>query len=413
MDYFVPTNHTCKKVIIPPSKSYAQRAILAASLCEDAVELSNLGKSEDVRYFLTMSKQLGATHQLEQNGNLIIQGFQNQRSPQLNAGESGLGLRLITGICAVLGSSYEIIGEGSLKKRPIREFEHLLAQIGVSCTTKNGFLPLHIQGRAKGGQIHMDGSSGSQYLTSLLMALPLAEDDSEIFVSSLSSIPYIDITLAVLNDFGIHVTHDQYQHFKIQGGQQYSRKRSYLVEGDYSGAANWIVYGALNDGIQIEGLNPATHQGDSAMLNVLSKAGVKFNWNNSSLTIEKSNILPFDFDASQCPDLFPALVVLAAAAKGQSKIKGANRLIHKESNRAQVLVKEFSSVGLNIAHIGDLLVIEGNGRLDSGCIHSNNDHRIAMAGAIAASLTPNGLTIQEAESVAKSYPEFWDNWTTR
>ncbi len=412
MDCFIPNKNTCKKVLIPPSKSYAQRAILAASLCEEAVLLSNLGKSADVCYFLTMSKQLGANHQAEQDGALLIQGFQNQRSPQLNAGESGLGLRLITSICAVLGSAYEIIGEGSLKQRPIVEFEHILTQIGVSCSTKNGYLPLHLQGRAKGGHIQIDGSSGSQYLTGLLMALPLAEDDSEIFVSALTSRPYIDITLSVLNEFGIHVEHDQYEHFKISGGQHYTRKRPYLIEGDYSGAANWMVFGALNEGIQIRGLNPATQQGDAAMLTVLSKAGVQFNWNQSGLDIQKSTVLPFDFDASECPDLFPALVVLAAAAKGQSKIKGANRLLHKESNRAAVLVEEFSSIGLNIEHIGDLLVIEGKGTLNSGSIHSHNDHRIAMAGAIAATLTPSGLTIVEAESVNKSYPNFWENWSS-
>lgn len=410
MDRFVPNTSSFKQVLIPPSKSYAQRAILAASLCEDMVQLENLGSSEDVRYFLAMSKQLGAHHSVHENGNIIIQGFQNQRSPQLNAGESGLGLRLITSSCAVLGSSYEIVGEGSLKKRPILEFEHLLMQIGVSCTTKNGYLPLRIQGRAKGGEVRLDGRLGSQYLTGLLMAMPLAEQDSDIFVDSLTSRPYIDITLALLEDFGINIEHDNYAHFRIPGGQNYSRKQTYSIEGDYSGAANWMVYGALNNGIIIDGLNRETKQGDAAMLHVLEKAGIIYSWNQNQLAIKGSTISPFDFDATECPDLFPALVVLAAAAKGQSKIKGANRLLYKESNRAKVLVEEFSSLGLNIAHCGDELVIDGKGQLNSGVLHSHNDHRIAMAGAIAAALTKEGIKIEESESVNKSYPDFWDHF---
>lgn len=410
MDQFIAHTHHSSKVNIPPSKSFAQRAILAASLCESAVNLQNLGNSADVRFFLNMSKQLGAIHSQAAPGVLTIQGFQNQRSTQLNTGESGLGLRLITSICAVLGSAFEIIGEGSLRQRPIGEFEDLLSQIGVSCTTKNGFLPLYLQGKARGGIIKMDGSSGSQYLTGLLMALPLADEDSEIHVSALTSRPYVDITLAILADFGITIEHQNYAHFKIKGGQHYYRNQVYTVESDYSGAANWMVHGAITKGISITGLNTSTKQGDAAMLKALAQANVAHTWRNNVLEIAATEIIPFDFDATECPDLFPALVVLAAAAKGQSKIKGANRLLHKESNRAKVLVEEFSSLGLNIQHLGDLLLIEGNGKLESGTIKSHNDHRIAMAGAIAAALTTHGITIQEAESVEKSYPHFWNEF---
>ncbi len=408
MDVFIAYNQPLKKVILPPSKSVAQRAILAASLCHEPVILSGLGQSKDVKHFLEMSKQLGAVHQEITADSLEIQGFKNAIHPQLHAGESGLGLRLITGIAAILGPAFHINGEGSLLNRPILEFESILPQLGVHCQTNGGFLPLQLSGTAKGGKISIDGRSGSQYLSGLLMALPLLKEDSIITVDELTSKPYIDLTLSVLDEFGIEITHDSYRKFTIKGGQHYSRKTPFEIELDYSGASILMVEGAIHQGIRIENLNPNSIQGDKAMLAALTLAGVQHSWEEKTLQIKASEIKPFEFDATQCPDLFPSLVVLAAAAKGESTLIGANRLINKESNRATVLVKEFGKLGLKIDLDGEEMKIFGTGKLSSGTVFSHNDHRIAMAGAVAAKLTDFGITIEGAESVEKSYPEFWN-----
>lgn len=407
MEFFVSHNQPINTVAAPPSKSFAQRAILAAALCFDETQLKHIGVCDDVLHILKMAQELGA--RTEQKGDdVLICGRTQAANPILNAGESGLGIRLTTAICAALPGNFVLNGSGSLLKRPMTDFEQILPQLGVECTLNNGFLPITINGKARGGHLKINGGLSSQYLSGLLMALPLLEEDSIIEVVDLKSKPYIDITLAVLSDFGITIWNEDYKTFKIAGKQLYQPVGNLTIEGDYSGASVWMVYGAISNGISIERLNPLSVQGDRQMLQALTEAGIRFNWLDTTLRILPGEVKPFSFDATECPDLFPALVVLAAAAKGKSALKGAGRLEYKESNRATVLQKEFEKLGLKIELDGDYMYIHGTGSLNSGTIDANNDHRIAMAGAVAAPLTDNGITILDAQSVAKSYPNFWD-----
>lgn len=406
MDFFVSKNTQIESVTIPASKSYAQRAILAAVLCDGETEVKNVGESKDVNHFITIGKQLGASIVREGNDLKII-GGQGKVSDYLNAGESGLGIRLAVTAAAVLKGEMELTGEGSLLKRPMTDFEDFLPQLGINCATTDGYLPIRLSGKAVPGTIELDGSLSSQYLSGLLMALPKLNGDSELIVHNLNSIPYIDITLEVLETFGIKIAHTNYKNFSIPGNQDYDARGFYLVEGDYSGASMWMVKGALKGGITIKGLNPNSVQGDRKMLNALKMAGVSYHWDKSQLIIEESPISPFDFNATNCPDLFPALVVLAAGAHGETRLHGVERLYHKESNRALVLQKEFAKLDVQIELKRDFMIIHGTGQVNSGEIHSNNDHRIAMAGAIAAFISDNGVKIQQAESVEKSYPNFW------
>jgi 3-phosphoshikimate 1-carboxyvinyltransferase len=411
MEIFIPHTTLIDRVVIPASKSYAQRAILAASLCEDASFLSNCGDSDDVNYVKGIARCFGA--ELTTEGHiLLIKGRINQPNPDLFVGESGLGIRLAVPIAGVLMKEVSVNGHGSILKRPMREFNQFLPQMGLTYKDSDGFLPLSLSGEAKGGEINLDGSLSSQYLSGLLMALPLLKEDSVIEVKNLTSKPYIDITLDVLERFSIVVKHENYERFWMGGGQKY-RANSFKIEGDYSGASNWMVFGAIANGIDLIGLRKDSRQGDKAMLDALRAAQVNFSWQGDFLHIEKSIVEPFEFDATECPDLFPALVVLAAAAKGQSTLIGANRLVHKESDRASVLQKEFGKLGLDIIREDNRLIVSGNGTLLSGTIDSHNDHRIAMAGAIAACLTDSGITINGAECVAKSYPDFWDNYNPK
>lgn len=409
MEKFISPNQHVIEVNIPPSKSYAQRAILIAALSKGTSILQNIGSSKDVLAIIEVARKLGATIEIK-GANVEITGFSNPVDHHLNVGESGLGMRLITSIVAVLEGDFTLTGEGSLKTRPMDEFTEILPQLGVVYSQNKAEGNFQVCGNAKPGIIEMDGGLSSQYLSGLLIALPILKGDSQLVVNNLKSKPYINITLDVMEAFNVNVTHNNFSNFNIDGKQKYLREQPFNIEGDYSGASIWMVHGALNKGILIKGLNEHTVQGDQQMLQALTAAGVSYEWTNKGLTIIESTIIPFNFDATECPDIFPSLVVLAAAADGTSTITGTHRLIHKESNRAQVLHKEFSKLGLAIELKDDLMLIHGTGSLDSGEIHSNNDHRIAMAGAIAATLTTKGITVENSESVAKSYPDFWGNF---
>ncbi len=409
MAVFVPNHIEKQTIVAPPSKSYAQRILLAAAMAEHSIEIENVGDCDDVLAMLNVVTQLGAELRMNEN-KIYLSPRKHECNRTLNCGESGLGVRLTTSIASTFGGEFNINGEGSLLQRPLTDFTDFLPKMGVKVQLNNGFLPLRMNGKLKGGEYTVDGSLSSQYISGLLMALPLCEEDSILTVHNSKSTPYIDITLAILKQFGVVVEHQNYQRYEIKGNQKYhSIQNSISVEGDWSGAAFWVVYGLIKGEIFIDNLNPKSFQADKAILEVISQIGGRFSWKADGLVIHKSKQEhhPFDFDATHCPDLFPILVVLAASIKGISKIKGVHRLKHKESDRGAVLIKEFGKLGLKIEEENDTMIIHGDGTLNSGEIHANNDHRIAMSGAIASILTENGLTIIDEDSVSKSYPNFW------
>ncbi|MBI3134961.1 MAG: 3-phosphoshikimate 1-carboxyvinyltransferase [Bacteroidetes bacterium] len=386
----------------------AQRFILASALSSKKTTLLNTGHSDDVLQMLETAKKLGCTVNPVAGGVEIIPG-QSIRQSHFNVGESGLGVRLLIPVLAALGGDFYVEGTGSLTGRPLTEIIHFLNACGVAVTANNDFLPVSLSGKLTGGNYRIDGQASSQHISGLLMALPLCEHDSELEVFQLSSKPYVDLTLDVLKQTGIHIENIGYTRFKIPGNQKYEPVSGiFKIEGDYSGVANWVVAGAVSPNpVILSGLKKDSLQGDRRILEIAEKAGAVVTWNEEELIVKKGKNSPFTFDATHCPDLFPALVVLAASAKGVSTISGVSRLIHKESNRALTLQTEFARLGLILNLEGDQMKIHGKGFLENGTIHSHGDHRIAMAGAIAATLTKGSITVQGAESVAKSYPEFW------
>lgn len=285
--------------------------------------------------------------------------------------------------------------------------EEALSQLGVKCETSAGFLPLTIRGPLKGGIITIDGSVSSQLLTGLLMALPIATNDTEINVANLKSKPYIDLTLQILKDFGITVDNSDYKIFRIPGKQKF-KAREYTIEGDWSGASFLLVAGAINGNITLEGLNISSRQSDMAIMEALKKAGAKLIIEKGSITVSKSELKAFETDATESPDLFPPLVALAAYCKGKTRIKGVSRLIHKESNRASALQEEFGKLGIRITIDDDVMIIEGS-KVSGGNVSSHDDHRIAMALAVAALGATGKVAIKDSHSVAKSYPLFFDD----
>ena len=268
-------------------------------------------------------------------------------------------------------------------------------------------MPVSVCGPLCGGCAEVDGSLSSQIVTGLLIAAPYAQTDVILNVKNLKSKPYIDITLNMMKQFGVEVKNYNYERFEIGCHQHYS-PMNYIVEGDWSGVAFLLIAGALSGNVTVINVSMNSSQADKAIVDVLRMVGANVNILENAISVSKGDLNSFDFDATECPDLFPPLVALASHCNGITKIKGVSRLAHKESNRALVLQKEFAKVGTRIDLVEDEMVIYG-GMLVGGKMHANNDHRIAMAGAVAALLARQPIEIENPECVAKSYPQFWND----
>lgn len=391
----------------PASKSMMQRAIAIAALAQGTSILHGYTPSNDSDAALAIAHDLGAD--VEKTGEIItIHGNFSPRTHVLNCGEAGLGIRMFTPIAALWHSHITLEGEGSLTTRPVETLVQPLRDLGAHIHTNNGFVPVHVQGTLKGGTAHVEGNLSSQILTGLLIASARAHADTTFIVNDLKSKPYIDMTMQIMHDFGVEVENDNYQRFFVKAGQIY-RAQNYNVEGDWSGASFLLVAGALGGSVTVSNLRSDSKQADMAMVDALKKAGAHIQWHNNSITVTKNKLQAFEFDATECPDLFPPLVALAVHCEGITKIKGVGRLFHKESNRAHVLQKEFGRLGATITIDGDEMLVHG-GSLHGGHIHAHNDHRIAMAAACAAICSQNPVEIENHECVAKSYPHFFEDF---
>lgn len=325
----------------------------------------------------------------------------------LACNESGLCMRMFAPIAALRTERFILDASGSLLRRNMSMLEGLNL-LGASCRTSAGFPRVRVQGPMHGAEITIDGSESSQFLTGLLMALPLCKGDSVIHVSNLKSRPYVEMTMSLLKEFGITVANEDFKTFRIRGGQKYGKGIVYAVEGDWSGAAFPLVAGAVAGKLMVRDLKSDSPQADKAILEALRAAGAKVVVGSRapSVSVEKNELNAFEFDATDCPDLFPPLVALAANCEGTTLIKGAKRLKGKESDRALALMKEFAKLGIIVKVEGDVMKVQG-GKISGGEIDSHNDHRIAMAGAIAALNAAGEVKINNPECVSKSYPDFF------
>ena len=394
-----------KTIKAPASKSVMQRVIACAVLSENEIAVSNPSFCDDCKAALKIAKNLGARILTEENKIIVIPG-KNTVQSNINCGESGLSVRMFSAILPHFGNKFTVNGKGSLQNRPVDMIENALKQIGLKCETNNGFLPLNISGNIKAGNIEIDGSVSSQVLTGLLISLPKAKKNSIIKVKNLKSKPYIDLTLRILNEFGIEISNYDYKEFHIKGNQKFARK-NYTVESDWSGAAFLIVAGLIAGKTEITGLNLQSEQADIQIIDAVKKANGNISLTKNSVIAEKSKLQAFEFDATDSPDLFPPLVTMAAYSEGITSIKGVNRLIYKESNRAETLQKEFGKLGIEITLQNDYMKIKG-GNVKGGNVNSHNDHRIAMACAVAALGAESEVIIKNPNCVNKSFPDFYE-----
>ena len=389
----------------PSSKSMMQRAVAAAALAKGTSRITNLSDCDDALASIACARRLGA--KIARKGDaLLVQGMGKAVGGTLHCGESGLCMRMFSPIAALFGKEVTITGKGSLLSRPAGMVCGPLEKLGAKCRARKGHAPLAIRGPLQGGRVGIDGSVSSQFLTGLLMALPLCKKDSAVKVNSLKSRPYVRMTLELLNKFGIKVRHTAgLDRFEIPGNQAY-RPTDYSIEGDWSGAAFLLVAGAVAGSVRVDGLDGQSLQADRAVLDALRKAGARVGAKKGEVLVEKRELNSFEFDATDCPDLFPPLVALACSCRGTSRIIGAGRLTGKESDRASALAEEFGKLGGKVRVIGDAMEIEGC-KLRGGEADSHNDHRIAMACAIAALNAQSPVSIKNDKCVSKSYPDFF------
>lgn len=410
MQYIAHPSGIKGRLRAPSSKSVAQRAIAVASMASGRSVIDFPGNCDDVLAAINVCRTLGVKiEQHEQS--LIIDGGISLPAQPLHCGESGLGIRMFSGVAATFGEEVILTGSGSLMNRPMHMIETTLAAVGVSCRSSGGRLPLFIKGPVRGGTATIDGSQSSQALTGLLIASPKAEKDVTILVNDLKSKEYIDITIRVMRSFGVEVTNNDYAAFIIRAGQAY-RPSHFTVEGDWSGAAFLLVAGAIAGSIAVDNLDRHSTQPDRKILEALCDAGANIKQAEGSVEITRGQALRgFVFDATHCPDLFPPLAALAANCTGISRIFGVSRLKNKESDRATTLMDTFGKLGLDISLDGDAMVITG-GPIQGANIHSHSDHRIAMAGAVAALNARSKVIIDHAEAINKSYPAFFTDLET-
>lgn len=397
-------------VRIPASKSAMQRACAAALLRTGETIVCNPGCSHDDRAALRVIQQLGADVQ-QHNGILHIRSNGVQPiGEQIHCGESGLGVRMFTPIAALSNKHLVIEGEGSLTTRPLSLFDDVLPQLGVEVHSNNGKLPLHIQGSLHPVSLCIDGSLSSQFLTGLLFAYAAANATGvQLSVCGLKSKPYINLTLRVLQHFGWCVEHRNYEEFFFRGyvDPAPNKPLEYTVEGDWSSAAFLLVGGALTGPVRVEGLHSSSVQADKSVLTALQACGADVLIECDAVTVSHAALRAFAFDATDCPDLFPPLVALAAYCSGVSTLRGVHRLAHKESDRATALREEFGKMGVEISIYGDEMHIVGGASVRGARVYSHNDHRIAMACAIASTRAEGSVCIEHAHAVNKSYPEFY------
>lgn len=376
-------------VTAPPSKSAAHRALICSFLAGDGT-VSPIINSKD------MQATTGVIEALKKGDSSI------------NCIESGSTLRFMIPVAAALGKSVTFTGEGRLPERPVGEYLEILPKHNVKVES-NGFLPLSISGKLTNGTYEVAGDVSSQYITGLLLALANVDGDSAVILTTkLQSKPYVDMTVKVMADYGVKVKETDFGYL-VHGNQQF-KKLDYTVEGDWSQAAFFLVAGALGSDITVTGLDMNSTQGDKEIVSVIKKFGGNIIADENSVRCFGGDLKGVEIDATDIPDLVPIIAVLATFAKGKTVIKGAERLRYKESDRIESVVCNLKLLGAEVEETSDGMIINGAKKLKGTKLKGFNDHRIVMAFSVAGLYADGVVEIDDAQSINKSYPSFFDDY---
>ncbi len=402
-------------VTVPSSKSMGHRELICAALAKGRSTIENISWSQDMEATCRVLRAFGVsieTRQME-NGRVCCQvdgGLKIPAAVQADCGESGSTLRFLIPVGQLGTGRITYTGQGKLISRPLELYYAIWDRQGIAYSAVDGGLPLTVEGRLQPGRYELPGSVSSQFVSGLLFALPLLDKDSEIHITSpLESQSYAALTLQCLKKYGIAVRRDGWRTLYIQGNQQYLPQHS-RVEGDYSQAAFWLAAGTLGGSLAVQGLDADSLQGDRAVLSYMEQMGAKAAYQKGAFHVQTAKTKGTVIDARDCPDIIPVLAVLAACSAGETKVIHAERLRLKECDRLHAIQTELTALGADIEEFPDGLCIRGKGQLKGGTVNSWNDHRIAMAMAVAAVRCRESVLIKGAESVAKSYPAFWQDY---
>ena len=404
---------------IPPSKSYSHRAVIAAALAENSrkSKIDNLKFSVDIITTTDIMENWGAKIKRFESALEIIgnDGKVVPKDKYVQCNESGSTIRFLIPIGITDENELIFDGKGKLVDRPLDSYYRIFDKQGIFYKNENGKLPLTVNGKLKAGNYEIDGNISSQFITGLLYSLPLLDGDSKLTINkNLESKGYIDLTLEILKLAGIEIMNNDYKSFDIKGNQIY-KPFDYTVEGDYSQVAFWIVAGIISankdNEVKCLHVNKNSLQGDREIIEIVQRMGAKLEISDDYVIVKPSKTKGTVIDISQCPDIGPILTVLGALSEGETRIINGERLRIKESDRITSIKTELNKLGANVSEEGDSLIIKSVDRFNGGVtVSAWNDHRIAMSLAIASTRCEKEIILEEAESVRKSYPHFWDDF---
>lgn len=408
MNIVITPNHLKGDVVIPPSKSLSHRAIIAASLAEGDSVISNVLLSNDIIATINGMRACGARIDID-GDKLYIKGSRVIRKENIiDANESGSTIRFMIPIALVSSEPITFIGKNNLVNRPLDPYLDIFDRDGISYKKEEKYLPLFVSGGLKPGTYPIRGDISSQFITGLLFALPMLDGDSVIEITTnLESKGYIDLTLDILSKFGIEIVNDNYQRFYINGNQKF-KPYDYEIEGDFSQSAFFLVADMLGADINLKAMNLDSHQGDKKILKDIKDFGGKIINDGRTINIDRVSLHSTTIDFSQSPDLGPALTVLASVTPGVSNFTNASRLRIKECDRITCMKEELEKMGAQIEELSDGMIITGVNILHGATLDSHNDHRVAMALAMASLACDGEITILNCECVSKSFPHFWN-----
>ncbi|AIZ78860.1 3-phosphoshikimate 1-carboxyvinyltransferase [Actinobacillus equuli] len=418
-----PISRVEGEINLPGSKSLSNRALLLAALAKGTTKVTNLLDSDDIRHMLNALKALGVNYSLSEDKTVCtVEGiggaFNWQNGLSLFLGNAGTAMRPLTAALCLKGASEaEVIltGEPRMKERPIKHLVDALRQVGASVQylENEGYPPLAIRNSGlKGGKVQIDGSISSQFLTALLMAAPLAEGDMEIeIIGELVSKPYIDITLAMMKDFGVNVENQNYQTFVVKGNQSYISPEKYLVEGDASSASYFLAAGAIKGKVKVTGIGKNSIQGDRLFANVLEAMGAKITWGDDFIQAEQGELKGVDMDMNHIPDAAMTIATTALFAEGETIIRNIYNWRVKETDRLAAMATELRKVGATVEEGEDFIRIQPLPltQFQHAEIATYNDHRMAMCFSLIA-LSDTPVTILDPKCTAKTFPTYFNEF---
>ena len=410
-----PARKLAGRIKAPPSKSYTHRAIVLAGLSRGTVRIRDPLLSADPLATIDAVKAAGARIEKSRDGLRVWGNGGDVKAPELvDVKNSGTTMRIMSSVFSLCDKKVVLTGDDSIQKRPMGPLLEALEGVGVRTSSKDGKPPISVKGPMVGDTIRIRGDVSSQYISGLLIACPLRDCDSTVEITGgLKSKPYLDLTLDIIDDFGVKIENQDYERFLISGGQSYS-KGEYSVEGDYSGAAFMLGASALTDSaVTVRNLYEESKQGDRYFLDILKMMGAEVETRRDEVTVLGGKSLRgVEVDLSQTPDLLPITAVMCALAKGRSTICNVEHARIKECDRISAMARGLIRMGVKLEERQDGLVIEGSDTLRGAKVDGFNDHRIVMALAVAG-LRADGVTrISDAESVSVSYPGFLEDLRT-